>query len=644
MISAPFWAGCPSAIDRVRWLVLSRGGLDLLPWPLPLPGTLILCMPAVVVTALVLWTWSSRRARLAPVLFVIGAAVHPPLTMALTPLFAWMDAPPLPRRTMLLRLAAILAATTAILWWATPSCGVAERSTMLALAAGALPILSAAVGPIVGALALLETLRSPGALLTRLTWLVLLASIVAVWVFQNFAGAATLMPGCVLLWWLAMHGAASLVRRQPTMVARLGALTLMLLIPVLQVVPVARAGPPPPSSAATSAREITEALDDMWRPAAIVAEDAAHSLLTMIWSAGDWHHTTTVQILDPWSHQAETALQTRAVYAFAGGAQRLARFGLWMGPVEPAPPTPTPVLWRAYASQGCMRLTPEWQDVSGLAVDGQLSALFSFGSGRREAVIYAAMSDEAIGALPSPPDGSLHYTSIIFDASKPEDRAIAAETMRADGFLSSMVPPGAAFLARVALQHIERTPGAMVLAFASPPQQIFAHRDTDPAPGPLELCRSSQDLTVVGHREAPRRATISLSSPAVAGRGWHASEREGDSHFRWTAAPVAEIRFIAIQPAPFTLAFQVLDTAVPTAGDELAVSLNGVAGTCKWDAAERACELPIDAIRPGLNVAMLHAPVRPASPSEPRARGVKVGRIELRHRGDTGRDFPGPRH
>src|SRR6188508_320270 len=90
MIPAAFLAGCPSAIDRVRWFVLSHGGIDLLPWPLPIPGALMIGLPAIVVSVLALWTWYGRRVNVAAALFIFAAAVHPPLTLALIPLFAWV--------------------------------------------------------------------------------------------------------------------------------------------------------------------------------------------------------------------------------------------------------------------------------------------------------------------------------------------------------------------------------------------------------------------------------------------------------------------------------------------------------------------------------------------------------------------------
>ncbi len=643
MIPAAFLAGCPSAIDRVRWFVLSHGGIDLLPWPLPIPGALMIGLPAIVVSVLALWTWYARRVNFAAALFIFAAAVHPPLTLALIPLFAWVAGAAPRRGTSLVRLAVVMAATGAVLWWATPSCDAPARASVLALLTASLPIASSGVGAIVAVLAVFETLRNPRSPLTAVTWLVVLASEVALWVFQSFHAVATLAPACVLLWWLAAHGAVALVRRQPTIVTRLGALALIVLVPVLQLVAVARSLPPQPTSAPHSPRAIVGALDAMWWPAAVVAEDSDHTLLTTIWSAGE-QRGSRLHVLDAADDRSGDESPTRAIYAFERGAQRLAQSGMWMAPVEPAPPATTPILWRAFGSRACVPLTPEWQEVTSLAADGQISALFARGGTRRHAIVYAVVAtDAAISPVGWPRDTLLGYKAMVFDASKQLDREAAVQTMQADGFSLAMIPQGARFLARLSIERFERTPGALAIAFAANPEKLFARLDTEPLTHPLELCRSSQDLTVVGHREAPHRTTLDVSSPAVTGLGWHSSEGEGDTAFRWTSAPVSELRFIAIQPAPLTLSFPGLHMAVPDARDKLTVSLNGVAATCESSDGECAWVLPLEAMRPGLNVVTLDAPLVQGITSDARPLGLRVGRAELHHRGATGRDFAVPR-
>src|SRR5687768_9103893 len=114
MIPAAFLAGCPSAIDRVRWFVLSHGGVDLLPWPLPIPGGLMIGLPAIVVSALALWVWYARRVNLAAALFIFAAAVHPPLALSLIPLYAWVAGAAPRCRASLVRLAVVLAGIGAI--------------------------------------------------------------------------------------------------------------------------------------------------------------------------------------------------------------------------------------------------------------------------------------------------------------------------------------------------------------------------------------------------------------------------------------------------------------------------------------------------------------------------------------------------
>jgi hypothetical protein len=69
--------------------------------------------------------------------------------------------------------------------------------------------------------------------------------------------------------------------------------------------------------------------------------------------------------------------------------------------------------------------------------------------------------------------------------------------------------------------------------------------------------------------------------------------------------------------------------AVRSTRDELSVSLNGVAAVCESNGAKCAWVLPLEAMRAGLNIVTLHAPVLHGSPSDPRALGLRIGRVEL---------------
>ena len=645
MISAAFLPGCPSALHRVAWLALSNGAIGALPAQWPASGEIATFLPAVIVSALALWVWQTRRGVAAAVVFLLAAAVHPPLALAVAPLLARRDTRDTSRRRAWLRAAIVVGGAGAILWWATPDCVGNPPMGAAALARAIFGTLRTEVGIIAALLAVYQTLRDPRSPLVRTAWFVVAASVTAAIVFQTFDGRVTLAPAALLLWYLAARGAVALVIGQHALTSRVAALALVSLIPVVHLATVRTGVETASRGDANSARALFTALDELVSPATLVSEDATHDLISSIWRSGNQHRHASLQIVDAHSDRTAAALETRALYALDGGARRLESRGFWMGPLAPPPPAAEPLVWRAVRQIACEPLTTSWREVTALAATGQIAAVFSHGGTGRHAIVYAALPrGTAISPLRWAPMARGGYAAMDFDLSSAPDRTLLYETAAADLLSPSMIPTSTGLVARLLIGRLEPTPGSLAVAFGAPVETLMARMDGGAATSTLSLCPSSHDLAVVGHREAPRVAAFDLTSAGAIGRGWHASERVGDVSFRWTSGPDAELRFLAAAPAPLQLQLHILEVASGGSREAVSVALNGVAARCeRGSGGDCAWVLPTESVRVGLNILTVHGPVVDSSPRDGRVLGLKITGAELRHLGLTGRDFVGAR-
>ncbi len=627
MISAPFLTGCPTALDRAAWFVLSRGALDSISWPLPSWALWAVALPAVAITACALWVWYGGRRNAAVVVAVTAAALHPPLLLSLAPLLTIgvIRAGRLAKADVL-RLALLVVTLIVVLVWLTPDCRLGRRADIVALARGVVATMRTSVGVIALLLALFATIGHPRAPHTIAAWLTMATSIAAAALFQDFDARITLVPAAVSLWWLAVHAAAAIIRGRPALPARSAASVVMLLVPILQVWTVAATPSTDARYQPTSARAIAAALDRMWKPSALASEDTLHDRFATMWAAGRRQRGTTLPIVTD-VRQLATDGAARSIYAFSGTAARFALRGSLVAPVETAS-SAHPVLWRVLATRECTLMTPQWKDVTSLVGDGQISGVFERGATGRHAIAYAALpADANITAInwPEPARPGLRVTA--FNLADAASRREYYQSALADAMPLTLIPSDTAFVARILLGRMAMTPGALAVAFETIPRRLVARLDAGTNNDTLQLCRSAQDLAVVGYPEAPVVAPLNVTSPATAGRGWNRDERSGDTRFRWTAGRDSDIRFIAAGPVRLGLTLQVNETAGGHRRDAAAVLLNGAPSAC--EARDGGCTwlLPIDAVRTGLNIITLHADLAPNADT---SRGLQLMYAELR--------------
>jgi hypothetical protein len=636
MISAPFLTGCPSALDRVAWFVLARGALDRLPWLSPIAAQLVLVLPVVVVSLMALWVWRGRRPSAAAAVVLAAVAVHPPLVIALAPFLPWKAIAARDTSRGWLRIGIVVGGAAAILVSAAPRCALSASVDLAVMIKDVVSTLRGFTGIIVPVLAVFETLRSPRAAHTQTAWLVAAASLAAVFAFPTFNARLTLVAFAFVLWWLAAYAAGAIIGSQPRRAARVSTALLLALVPVMHAAGAASAPAVTPLSRAAPPHVVVGALNQMEWPAALATEDPAHDLLVRLWTAGERRRESSLQVVNAASDRLSDVIASRTTYAFAEGARTMQARGIWAGPVDPPKPATQPILWRVLAAPGCRPLTRLWQDVTALAADGQLSAVFSKGATGRHAILWVVMPH---GASVEQVDWSLRardgYWPRGFDLTNPAHRRLFLDFVLKDDIPLTLLPTTTNYIGRLHVEHVELQPGALALAFDSPPQTIMARIDSGPSTAAVNVCHASEGIPVVGYPEAPREVAFDLRSAAPIGRGWHVSEGRREAPFRWTATPSAELRFLAVARVPLVLTLQI-DGAAEGEREARAVTLNGVPATCQQVADGCSWWLPQDAIKVGLNVLTINAPVLQRPGTDPRTLGLMIGGATLRHLTPTG--------
>ncbi len=636
MISAPFLAGCPSALDRVAWFVLSRGALDRLPWLSPITAQLAFVLPVLLVSLLALWVWRARWPNAGAAVVLAAVAVHPPLVLALAPFLPWQRMAARETSRDWLRIGIVVIGAAAILLVAARRCELHATLDVRVMMGEVVSTVRVFAGIIVPVLAVFETLRSPRSAHTQTAWLVAAGSFAAVFMFPTFDARLTLVALAFVLWWLAAHAAGAIIASQSRWTTRAITALLLALVPVIHAAGAASTPVGTPVARTPRPNLVVRALNEMSWPAALATEDPAHDLLVRLWTAGERRRDSSLQVVSAASDQLSDVIASRATYAFVEGARTMQNRGIWAGPVDPPKPAPQPVLWRALAAPGCRPLTRLWQDVTALAANGQLSAVFSRGATGRHAIFWVVMprgaSVEQVGWSLRARDG---YRPLGFDLTNPAHHRLFLDLVLKDDIPLTLLPTTTNYIGRLFVEHVELQPGGLALAFDSPPQTVMARIDTGPAAGEVKVCHASEGIPVVGYPEAPRDVSFNLRSAAPVGRGWHISEGSREAAFRWTAAPSAELRFLAVARVPLALTLEINRAAVGER-EARAVALNGVPATCQRLAGGCSWWLPPEAIKVGLNVLTISAPVLQPPGNDARALGLLIGGATLRHLVPTG--------
>ena len=132
-----------------------------------------------------------------------------------------------------------------------------------------------------------------------------------------------------------------------------------------------------------------------------------------------------------------------------------------------------PILWRAYGSRACVALTPEWQEVTSLAADGQVSALFTRGGTRRYAIVYAVVSTDSGDQSRRVATGRAAWLPGNGVRRVEARRSRVGCASDARGWLfAGDDPEGARFLARLSIERFERTAGGLADRIRREPREI----------------------------------------------------------------------------------------------------------------------------------------------------------------------------
>jgi hypothetical protein len=611
MIAAEFVPACPSAWHRaVLELVLAGRWSDipLASWP-PLVW---FATPAAVVTALALVAVMLKRPRVLVLVLGLSAFVNLWLPLALAPLLlATRPWPPMEQwRTTLTVAAALLLGA----FVATPSCDRVVDGFALAPPARMPAMVFATIGIAGVALLAADAAFSRGSRHTQAVCLAVAAMTATIATMAGGADGTALLGLLVALTWSRVAaGGRHLLQWQTTRGGRVGAVLLLMLVPLLAVAKAARPGP---RDAGPRTREVWSALD---APAAVVATGGRADVAAQIWRAGPLPAQHALVLLPLVPEVVGTQFDSRAIHAWGDPGEALATQGFVVAPGVASKDNTAP-LSRLVDYTACRALSSEWTDVQGIATDGQFTAVMPEVAPLRGGLIYlAATARLTPQPINWPPEGLGGFQVAAFDRQVPAETAALTESFARDQ-LDSQRLGDARFVYRVRFDRLATSSAALRIGLGGRAETAWGRLYTRDDPRPSRrpsLCLSRAGFAVTGYPGAPAQVDLNLSAPQVVGSGWHAFERVGQDGFRWTAAREADIFFVVHQPQPMALHLDASPGTGDWASARMRVTLNGADAQC--GAATMPCDwaLPVEAMRRGLNVITLHAtPVQAPAPDQ----------------------------
>ena len=487
---------------------------------------------------------------------------------------------------------------------------------------------------LVGLLAVLEVVSDPRAPAVRRSGAVLGLAIATTLAWPEFDRRLTLMPAVVVSWWLAIRTAMRLVREAWFPASRVATAIVLLLVPIIYAANVTAGVADMSDHLQPSAATIFGSLDQTRSPATLVTTAAMAPVITAWRASGRPGHP--LEVIGTDSPSLSRAIGSRNVYTLLEQAPVLAATGFLVAGVGPTVEGESPTLWRVFDPKPCRPLTLAWQDVTDLAAAGQLSLRVEPSAIGRAAILYGAVDAGAarVGGHASPagwPGGLGGFQLKEFDLGRAADRDALTTQARQDEIDPVLEFSGARRVFRLRLRHRSAYSGPLAVSFSDSAARLVAKIDPYARPRDVvELCRATWSHVVVGDPDAPDRVRFRMIASAWVGRGWHAPEQEGESIYRWTSEPRAEVRFFAVARIPLAIHLDLMPID-ESANDQVVVSLNGMQGIRESGPA-KVWRFRADALREGLNVLMIEAPVVPAPPGDTRRLGLKVRSIELRGR------------
>jgi hypothetical protein len=625
MIAAGFLPACTALWHRGVYELVHAG------WWQDLPGAdrwapaVWLGIPAAAVTFVAIAAAALSRARILIVVLGLASVVHPLLPVALAPLAlavrTW------PARRMLAGPAMVAAAIWAVSFYLTPACLDVTRQPIPLTAMAA--IWARTIGLAGGVLLVIDLLFRHESRRSQLTAAVMLVAIAVVLGSGRATDApAFLGAAAAVLWWRVAAGASQVIAWQTTAAGRVGAIALVVLVPLLAAGQgtLSAAGRDDPGTI-----EAWSALDSAGSPAAIMTTGGRADTATTIWRGGTSDSQQALAVIPPHPDATSRFMATSAVYGWSGQARALSMRGMVVVPRLQGDRSTSP-LWRVLNFERCHALTSSWVDISAAAIGGQLAGLFPEAIPNRGALIYLG-STRRLNPRPLdwPTAAEQGFDSTVFDRSSADEAARLDEVMARDRF-SSGTFNDARYVTRV---HFDRRPmapdtlavtlgGIATTAWARLYSEGEAREDRRPM-----LCRSSVGQPIVGYPGAPAVLDVDLTAPYAIGSGWYGAEQVGDGRFRWSSDADADVLFLAEHAQPLVLRVDAQPGTGSWATAAMQVALNGTPVHCRSGAPPCDWLLPAEAMKTGLNVITLRSATVPAPPPDPRRLGLLVRSAQL---------------
>ena len=625
MITAGLLPACAAVWHRGVFELVQAG------WWQDLPGAdrwapaVWLGIPAVLLTLVAVAAAALSRVRILIVVLALATVVQPVLTLVLAPLALAVRTWP-PRQTLVWP-AIVALAIWAAGFWLTPACVSGPPRSISAMEIAV--AWGRTIGVAGGVLIVLDLLFRHTSRRSQLAAAVVLAIVAGLLVSGRATDAPALLGASVaVLWWRVVAGASQVIEWQTTVAGRVGAIALVVLVPVLaaEQATLSPAGRGDPGTAAA-----WSALEAAGSPAAVMATGGRADTATTIWRSGPSDHQRSLALIQPDQDATSRYVATSAVFGWSGQARTLSMRGMLVAPLPPGGKA-EPLLWRVLQFERCHALTSRWADIGGTAAGGQFAGVFPEAMPSRAALVYLG-SARRLDPRPLdwPVAAGQAFDSQIYDRESADDQGRLTEALAADAFSASALGE-ARFVTRVRFYRRPMASDTLAVTLGGLSgrawARLYSERDARADRQPL-LCRSSVGQPITAYAGAPAVLDIDLTSPYAIGSGWYGAEQVGESRFRWTAEPEADVLFVAQRAQPLVLRLDAQPGSGSWAAAAMRVSLNGVEAQCRGGPPPCDWLLPAEAMRTGLNVITLHSTMVQAPAPDPRRLGLLVTSAQL---------------
>ncbi|MEZ5284742.1 MAG: hypothetical protein R2712_08040 [Vicinamibacterales bacterium] len=480
MIAAGFLPTCAAAWHLAAHALVASGWWTDVPFAGVLPAPVWFAVPAAIATTAAILTASASSASFA---VIVGASafVHPWLPIVLAPLLAACTDWSHPTRWWRgLVFGSALAALAVVL--ATECVGGQARTAWPALSSMAVAAVGLPGLMLIGFDAVLGRARRAQAAAGAVALVAVVCAIAGI-----VDGSTALGALAPVLWWRAVAGARHVIDGGATVLARAGAVALVLLVPVLACGTLV---PPASPSASIAARAVWQALDDAPMPASIVSTGGAEDVSALLWRAADPGGRPLAIVAPP---DVAVSLTGTPLLTWTPSAREMELRGFGMEPVTAA--DTAAVLWRATDVVPCVTLRASWSDVTQQASAGRFAGVFPAVAPLRGILVYAT-GDTPLSPFPDgwPPGAADGFIVRAFDLEDETARTELDEAMARDEFDAAAVAL-ARYVVRVRVDRNAAAPESLRVELGAPARGAWARRyvpdDTGPERRP-SVCRATR--------------------------------------------------------------------------------------------------------------------------------------------------------